>query len=154
MGIVPCFIRFTQHIWFELLLTGGAAPASNWGDGFASQPEVLALFPTCGISNPGPVFFQPLLSKPYLSQVDALLEPATGVLTKAPESTGALEMNVCMQLEPNSACYIYVLHPVSHRTQVCCGLCSGHHAASEACINNLLLLQHGTCNLGCARFQL
>ncbi|KAL3155198.1 hypothetical protein ABBQ32_013138 [Trebouxia sp. C0010 RCD-2024] len=47
----------------------GAAPASNWGDGFASQPEVLALFPTCGISNPGPVFFQPLLSKPYLSQV-------------------------------------------------------------------------------------
>lgn len=61
-------------ICFELLLTGGAAPASNWGDGFASQPEVLSQFPTCGISNPGPVFFQPLLSTPYLSQVNAVLK--------------------------------------------------------------------------------
>ncbi|KAL0030299.1 hypothetical protein WJX77_008297 [Trebouxia sp. C0004] len=47
----------------------GGAPSSNWGDGFASQPAVLALFPTCGISNPGPVFFDPLLTRPYLSQV-------------------------------------------------------------------------------------
>ena len=56
------------------VFAGGAAPSSNWGDGLATQPEVLALFPTCGISNPGPVFFDPLLSKPYLSQVRTLPE--------------------------------------------------------------------------------
>ena len=48
---------------------GNGAPSSNWGDGFASQAAVLALFPTCDISNPGPVFFEPLLTRPYLSQV-------------------------------------------------------------------------------------
>ena len=51
---------------------GNGAPSSNWGDGFASQPAVLALFPTCDISDPGPVFFDPLLTRPYLSQVIGL----------------------------------------------------------------------------------
>lgn len=56
---------------------GNGAPSSNWGDGFASQPAVLALFPTCDISDPGPVFFEPLLTRAYLSQVTAPSSPCS-----------------------------------------------------------------------------
>ncbi|KAL0048267.1 hypothetical protein WJX82_011434 [Trebouxia sp. C0006] len=64
--IIPGSLYFVEGVDQEC---SGGAPSSNWGDGFASQPAVLALFPTCDISDPGPVFFDPLLTRPYLSQV-------------------------------------------------------------------------------------
>lgn len=64
--IIPGSLYFVEGVDQEC---SGGAPSSNWGDGFASQAAVLALFPSCGISNPGPVFFDPLLTRPYLSQV-------------------------------------------------------------------------------------
>ena len=48
---------------------GNGGPSVNWGDGLASQPAVLAEYTSCPVSDPGPVFFEPLLTRPYLTQV-------------------------------------------------------------------------------------
>ena len=47
----------------------------NWGDGLATQVEVFADYSSCSggaISDPGPAFFDPLLTRPYLSQVSTM----------------------------------------------------------------------------------
>lgn len=62
-------------------LTAGTqypGPQYNDGGGIASQPSVLAQYP--GISDPGPPFFEPLLSRPYINQASQLLWKSTWAL--------------------------------------------------------------------------
>lgn len=56
--VYPQFLFFIEG-------TGQGGINANWGDGFATDPELIK---KCGLSDPNP-FFQALLHKPYADQV-------------------------------------------------------------------------------------
>lgn len=62
---------------------GQQALGTNWGDGFATDPALLA---GLGLSDPRP-FFDALAQKPYANQVGGFWTPLQSV---APICTGGL----------------------------------------------------------------
>lgn len=65
LSAMDVLYQINPHFLFFIEGTGQGGINANWGDGFATDSELIK---KCGLSDPNP-FFQELLHKPYVNQV-------------------------------------------------------------------------------------
>lgn len=65
LSVMDALYPINPHALFFVEGTGQGGIGANWGDGFATDPALIAQY---GLSDPNP-FFKALLTKPYINQV-------------------------------------------------------------------------------------